>query len=56
VAVGQAGIANPDWPRRVSDPSSEVRRPPLTLAELGERGLNPTFAASMRKWKGFVAD
>jgi 2,4-dienoyl-CoA reductase-like NADH-dependent reductase (Old Yellow Enzyme family) len=56
VAVGQAAIANPDWVKRVSDPSSEVRRPPLTIAELHERGLNPTFAANMRNWKGFVAD
>jgi 2,4-dienoyl-CoA reductase-like NADH-dependent reductase (Old Yellow Enzyme family) len=56
VALGQAAIANPDWVKRVSEPSAEVRRPPLTIAELRDRGLNPTFAESMRNWKGFVAD
>jgi 2,4-dienoyl-CoA reductase-like NADH-dependent reductase (Old Yellow Enzyme family) len=56
VAVGQGAIANPDWVTRVSDPTAEVRRPPLTIAELRERGLNPVFAANMRNWKGFVAD
>jgi 2,4-dienoyl-CoA reductase-like NADH-dependent reductase (Old Yellow Enzyme family) len=56
VALGRAAIANPDWATRAADPSWEPRRPPLTIAELRERGLNPTFAAYMRNWKGFVAD
>jgi 2,4-dienoyl-CoA reductase-like NADH-dependent reductase (Old Yellow Enzyme family) len=56
VALGQAAIANPDWAERVADPAWQVRRPPLTIAELRERGLNATFAANMRNWKGFVAD
>ena len=51
VAVGRAGICNPDWPR---DP--EVRRPPMTAAELRERALSPQFIDYMRRWKGFVAD
>jgi hypothetical protein len=34
----------------------EPRRPPLTVAELTERGLSPKFAEYMRNWKGFVAD
>ncbi|HEY8040164.1 MAG TPA: NADH:flavin oxidoreductase [Polyangiaceae bacterium] len=56
VAVGRAAIANPEWAARVADLAWEPRRPPLTIAELRERGLNETFAAYMRNWKGFVSD
>jgi 2,4-dienoyl-CoA reductase-like NADH-dependent reductase (Old Yellow Enzyme family) len=56
VAIGRAAIANPDWAKRVADPRWEPRRPPLTVAELQERGLNGTFAAYMRSWAGFVGD
>jgi 2,4-dienoyl-CoA reductase-like NADH-dependent reductase (Old Yellow Enzyme family) len=56
VALGRAAIANPDWPSRIADAAWQPRRPPLTLAELHERGLNPTFASYMRGWKGFVVD
>jgi 2,4-dienoyl-CoA reductase-like NADH-dependent reductase (Old Yellow Enzyme family) len=56
VAVGRAAVANPDWANRVADPTWEPRRPPLTIAELGERGLSAPFANYMRNWKGFVAD
>lgn len=55
VAVGRIGIANPDWPRLLAT-GSEVKRPPLTPAELHERGLSPTFVTYMRNWKGFVTD
>jgi 2,4-dienoyl-CoA reductase-like NADH-dependent reductase (Old Yellow Enzyme family) len=56
VALGRAAIVNPDWPRRVEDLAWEPRRPPLTPAELRERGLNDRFIQYMRIWKGFVAD
>ena len=56
VAVGRAAVANPEWASRVVEASWEPRRPPLKIAELLERGLNPAFAAYMRNWKGFVAD
>jgi 2,4-dienoyl-CoA reductase-like NADH-dependent reductase (Old Yellow Enzyme family) len=56
VALARAAIANPDWPLRFADLAWEPRRPPLTTAELGERGLSPKFASYMRNWKGFVAD
>ena len=55
VALGRAAIVAPDWPTRVADRSWEPRRPPFTIAELGERGLSARFAAYMRNWKGFVA-
>jgi 2,4-dienoyl-CoA reductase-like NADH-dependent reductase (Old Yellow Enzyme family) len=56
VALGRAAIANPAWPKDVAGPTWEPRRPPLTIAELRERGLNATFAGYMRQWKGFVSD
>ncbi len=56
VALGRAAIANPDWPLRVADASWHPREPPLTIAELQERGLSERFAGYMRMWKGFVAD
>ncbi|HEY4117868.1 MAG TPA: NADH:flavin oxidoreductase [Byssovorax sp.] len=56
VALARAAIANPDWPARANDPSWQPKRPPLTVAELTERGLSPKFAAYMRNWKDFVRD
>ncbi len=56
VAVAKAAIANPDWAVSASDAGWEPRRPPLTVAELKERGLSEPFVNYMRNWKGFVAD
>lgn len=56
VALGRAAIANPDWPLRAQDPAWSPRRPPLSPAELAERGVNPTFVTYLRRWKGFVGD
>jgi 2,4-dienoyl-CoA reductase-like NADH-dependent reductase (Old Yellow Enzyme family) len=56
VAIGRAAIANPDWPSRVSDPTWEPRRPPLSRAELHDRGLSEAFAIYLRNWRGFVSD
>ncbi|WP_437521938.1 HisA/HisF-related TIM barrel protein [Sorangium sp. So ce726] len=56
VALGRAAITNPDWPQRIADPAWQPRRPPLTRAELYERGVSETFAGYLRRWKGFVAD
>jgi 2,4-dienoyl-CoA reductase-like NADH-dependent reductase (Old Yellow Enzyme family) len=55
VALGRSAIANPDWPRQLAQPDWEPRRPPLTAAELGERGLSAPFVEYMRQWQGFVA-
>ena len=56
VALGRSAIANPDWPLRARDASWQPRRPPLTRAELVERGLSAPFAEYMKNWRGFVAD
>jgi 2,4-dienoyl-CoA reductase-like NADH-dependent reductase (Old Yellow Enzyme family) len=57
VALARSAIANPDWPRQVGRPGWEPRRPPLTIAELVERGLSPQFAKNMGIWwPGFVED
>lgn len=56
IALGRSAIANPDWPLRIAEPAWEPRRPPLTRAELGARGLSPAFAEYMTRWKGFVAE
>ena len=56
IALGRAAIGNPDWPVHVTDASWAPKRPPYTVADLRERGLSPTFAEYMRRWKGFVAE
>lgn len=57
VALARSAIANPDWPREVAKQGWEPRRPPLTIAELVERGLSRQFAQSMGVWwPGFVQD
>lgn len=53
VALGRAGILNPDWPRQTD---ADVKRPPITTAELIERAVSPMFAGYLQRWKGFVAD
>jgi 2,4-dienoyl-CoA reductase-like NADH-dependent reductase (Old Yellow Enzyme family) len=54
VALGRAAIANPDWPARATDPTWSPKRPPLTRAELRDRGLSDRFVDYMKRWKGFV--
>jgi 2,4-dienoyl-CoA reductase-like NADH-dependent reductase (Old Yellow Enzyme family) len=56
VALGRAAICNPAWPQQVRDDAWEPKRPPITVAELMDRGLSEKFACYMRMWKGFVAD
>lgn len=51
IALGRAGILNPDWPR-----ATEIKQPPITLAELRERAVSPRFAEYLRRWKNLVAD
>jgi 2,4-dienoyl-CoA reductase-like NADH-dependent reductase (Old Yellow Enzyme family) len=55
VALGRSAIANPNWPLLVQD-EQPIAMPPLTVAQLQERGLNQTFATYMKRWPGFVVD
>ena len=52
IGVGRAGIAHPDWPRRVHTTGNS--RPPFTEAHLLEADLSPKFVDYMRLWDGFV--
>ena len=56
VALGRAGILNPDWVRRAHAPGWEPVRPPITRAELLARAVSPAFAQYLSRWKNFVAD
>ncbi|HWO19744.1 MAG TPA: NADH:flavin oxidoreductase [Kofleriaceae bacterium] len=53
IALGRAAICNPDWPHATD---SDIKRLPVTMAELHERAVSPTFAGYLQRWKGFVAD
>lgn len=48
VALGRAAIVNPDWPRRIADPTLSIQRPPLTPAELLKRAVSPAFIDYLR--------
>jgi 2,4-dienoyl-CoA reductase-like NADH-dependent reductase (Old Yellow Enzyme family) len=56
VAIGRAAIVNPDWPNAARDPAWAPTRPPLSVAEFGERAVSPRFVQYLRRWKGFVRD
>ena len=56
VALGRAGILNPDWPRGIAAAGWEPVRPPITRAELHARAVSPAFAQYLSRWKNFVAD
>ena len=56
VALGRAGICNPDWPQRVVRDGMAPARPPLTPEALRARALSETFVDYMRRWQGFVTD
>ena len=56
IALGRAGIANPDWPREARTPGWEPKRPPLTRAELAERAVSPAFIGYLTKFRNLVAD
>ena len=55
VALGRSGIVNPDWPKDVAA-GRAIQTPPVTRAELIERGVSPTFATYLRMWKNFLVD
>ena len=56
IALGRAGILNPDWPRLAREPGWEPRKPPIPRAELIATSVSPQFAQYLTRWKNFVAD
>jgi 2,4-dienoyl-CoA reductase-like NADH-dependent reductase (Old Yellow Enzyme family) len=56
VALGRAGILNPDWPRLAQDAAFVPTRPPVTAAALSELAVSETFVKYLRNFRGFVAD
>ncbi len=56
MALGRSAMINPEWPQHAAEPGWEPKRPPISVAELVERGLSEKFAGYLRIWKGFVAD
>ncbi|MEJ7600558.1 MAG: NADH:flavin oxidoreductase [Kofleriaceae bacterium] len=55
VAIGRAAILHPDWARQAREPGWAPARPPITRAELLDRGVSPVFAQYLTRWRGFVA-
>ncbi len=56
VAVGRAGIIDPDWVQHVIINGREPRRPPISAHELAGLDVGPAFVTYLRRFKGFVAD
>jgi len=51
VALGRAGILDPDWPKHAAEPGFVPERGPLTPAQLAERAVSPRFVAYLRRFK-----
>jgi len=51
VALGRAGILNPDWPRRAAADDYDPERGPLTRAELHALAIGDSFIAYLERFK-----
>jgi 2,4-dienoyl-CoA reductase-like NADH-dependent reductase (Old Yellow Enzyme family) len=56
VALGRAGILNPDWPKLAREPGFTPERGPLAPAELRARAISERFVVYLRRFKGMVAE
>ena len=54
VALGRAGILNPDWPQRVGTGDGEPARPPMSREDLVARAVSPRFAEYLTAFRGLV--
>jgi len=54
LAIGAAGIANPDWPVLVARSPEKLKRPPLTPGELHARAVSDRFIKYLER-RSFVA-
>lgn len=55
VALGRAGIANPDWPLHAAREGWEPVRPPVTREHLLASAVSPGFVEYLGNFKGFIA-
>ncbi len=55
VALGRAGIVNPDWPTLAADPAWQPVMPPVTAEHLLTNAVAPGFVEYLRAFKGFLA-
>lgn len=56
VAIGQAAIYNPDWPRHATQAGWLPSKPPFTLTQLADVGVTDPFIDYLREdWPGSVA-
>lgn len=55
VALGRAGILNPELPREARDDAWTPRRPPLTPEEYAARDVSSAFLTYLRRFDGMVA-
>jgi 2,4-dienoyl-CoA reductase-like NADH-dependent reductase (Old Yellow Enzyme family) len=51
VALGRAGILDPEWPQHAAEPGFVPERGPLTPAQLAERDISPRFVEYLRRFK-----
>jgi 2,4-dienoyl-CoA reductase-like NADH-dependent reductase (Old Yellow Enzyme family) len=56
IALGRAGILNPNWPKDMTDPNWQPHRLPTTPAHLKSVGLQPVFINRLRVRPGFYAE
>lgn len=54
VALGRAGIAHPDWPRRAEAPGYAPARPPFRAEALRAADVSPRFVSYLRRFSGFI--
>lgn len=55
VALGLAGIVNPDWPTHARDPQWSPARPPRSADQLAAAGVTAPLLAYLREdWPDFV--
>lgn len=57
VAIGQAAIYNPEWPKHATSPSWSPERPPFTRDRLRQVGVTDVFADYLADgWPGSVVE
>ncbi|HEY4056516.1 MAG TPA: NADH:flavin oxidoreductase [Kofleriaceae bacterium] len=53
VALGRAGIVNPDWPKQIAA-GEAIQQPPVTEQWLLDRAVSRPFVKYLHAWKNFI--